>query len=101
MWILVGYWIAIGYPAKSLQRDLCGAGTGDFERHQCGASARYGFFCFAFWATQRRFTASAMRARPSGERFLFFLRGLVAAGESAAFLGLPLRTEGATESSEA
>jgi hypothetical protein len=46
------------------------------------------FFC----AAQRRLTASAMRLRPSGERFLFFFfAGLAIAGATAAttFLGLP------------
>src|ERR1035437_632544 len=45
------------------------------------------FFC----AAQRFFTASAMRLRPSGVSFLFFLAGFVATGAAttAVFLGRP------------
>lgn len=50
------------------------------------------FFPLAFCFAQRRFTASAILARPSEERFLFFLPGLDSAGVTAFFLGRPRST---------
>jgi hypothetical protein len=48
------------------------------------------FAAAAFCAAQRFLTASAIRFRPSGESFLFFLAGFVATGATAAALfGLP------------
>ncbi len=47
------------------------------------------FAAAAFCAAHRFLTASAIRFRPSGDRFLFFFAGFVAAGTTAAdaFLG--------------
>ena len=58
-------------------------------------------FAFAFWAAQRRLTASAMRARPSGDRFRFFFAVLVAGAVTVVFAGRPRRIAGATEPLEA
>jgi hypothetical protein len=52
-------------------------------------ASRY-FAAAAFCAAQRLLTASAIRFRPSGESFLFFLAGIVATGAIAAIdFGMP------------
>jgi hypothetical protein len=58
------------------------------------ANERYALpfrFPDAFSFAQRRFTASAMRARPSGVKLRFFLTGFESSGPSALSFGLPLR----------
>ena len=81
-------------PKRQTELTLFDAG----RRPYCKV-VRY-FASAAFFAAQRFLTASAIRFRPSGERFLFFFfAGFVAAGATAAaflgaaatFFGLPGR----------
>jgi hypothetical protein len=51
-------------------------------------------FPLAFGFAQRRFTALAIRARPSGDMFRFFIAGLDGADVPAFFFGLPQPTTG-------